>query len=351
MVHCNKDVKDELPQFRLIIPVCPMAHRNMSNARPTFLIGDIGGTNARFALIDALGDLCIEVLRCADYASLEAAIRDFLGRNTSGDAPPIGAAFAVAGPVTGDLVTLTNLSWQFSTRSLGNSLGLQSLIVINDFTAVALGVPRLGCGDYRPIGGGAPEPGTPIGVIGPGSGLGVSGLIPGQGGPIAIAGEGGHVTLAPTDDRECEVLGLLRRRFGHVSAERILSGPGLVTLFETLATLGGHTVQTLSAADITTAALAGTNSLCTDALEMFAGFLGTVAGNLALTLGARGGVYIAGGIAPRLGDWLEHSSFRRRFTEKGRHTAYLSRIPSYVVTHPLPAFLGLRSLVLLESHA
>ncbi len=320
---------------------------------PPLLLADIGATNARFTLT---GDGCPDrtlVLPSAGFGSLEAAVQGFLDAIRPGIAPT-RAAFAVAGPVTGDEVTLTNLSWHFSIRALRAALGLTRLEVVNDFTAVALAVPHLGPGDSRPIGGPGRHAvaGAPIAVLGPGSGLGVSGLIATpDGGWTALSGEGGHVTLAPADDRESEVLARLRQRFGAVSAERALSGPGLVNLYRALSELGGQAPEALSPAEITTAALAGTCPRCREALELFAAFLGTVAGDLALTLGARGGAYVSGGIAPRLADFLDRSAFRRRFEEKGPQRGYLASIPCHLVTHPLPAFLGLAALIQAESQS
>jgi len=311
------------------------------------LLADIGATNARFSLTGGPAPDRTAVLPCADYASLEAAARAFLDAAPP-EAPPRLAAFAVAGPVTGDAVTLTNLSWRFSVDGLRRALGLERLEVVNDFTAVALALPHLAAADRRAIGGaGAVAVAeAPMAVLGPGSGLGVSGLIPlPGGGRMPLSGEGGHVTLAAADDRESEVLARLRRRFGPVSAERALSGPGLVNLYQALCDLAGREPAPLSPADITGAALSGACPRCREALELFAAFLGTVAGDLALTLGARGGVFIAGGIAPRLGDFLDRSAFRRRFEDKGPQRVYLAPIPSFLVTHPLPAFLGLGAML------
>ena len=188
--------------------------------------------------------------------------------------------------------------------------------------------------------------GAPLAVLGPGSGLGVSGLLPRPGGGwLPLSGEGGHVTLAAADDRESEVLARLRRRFGPVSAERALSGPGLVNLYRALCELAGREPAPLSPAEVSDAGLAGGCPHCREALELFAAFLGTVAGDLALTLGARGGVFIAGGIAPRLGDFLEGSAFRRRFEDKGPQRVYLEAIPTDLVIHPRPAFPGLGALL------
>ena len=311
------------------------------------LLADIGATNARFTLSDG-GPDDTAVLPCADFASLEAAVRAFLDAARP-LAPPRRAAFAVAGPVTGDAVSLTNLGWRFSVAALRDALGLEQLEVINDFTALALALPHLGANDRRQLGGGEPVAGAPLAVLGPGSGLGVSGLITLHGGGwLPLSGEGGHVSLAPADERESAVLAGLRRRFGPVSAERALSGPGLVNLHRALCELEDRPAPPLSPAEITEAALAGTCPLCREALELFAAFLGGVAGDLALTLGARGGVYLGGGIAPRIGDFLAGSAFRRRFVDKGPQQPYLEAIPTFLITQPLPAFLGLGALLAAE---
>jgi len=314
------------------------------------LVADIGATNARFGLIDGRVIREVRILRCAEYPSLEAAASAYLaavglaetGAGAVPAARPRRGAFAVAGPVTGDHVAMTNLVWEFSTGRVRDALGLEGLAVINDFTAVALSVPRLDADDLRQVGEGAPKPGGVVAVLGPGSGLGVSGLIPGPDGRwSALAGEGGHVTMAPISDRESAVLGQHRKRLNHVSDERVLSGPGLVNLYEALSILDGREPGALTPAQVTESAIAAGNPHCVEAVEMFCAMLGTVAGNLALTLGAHGGVYIAGGVVPKLGPLFAHSRFRKRFVEKGRMDDFLAPIPTYVVTHELPAFLGL----------
>ncbi|WP_029008641.1 glucokinase [Azospirillum halopraeferens] len=304
------------------------------------LVADIGGTNARFGLMEGDTVRDSRTLRCADYPSPREAAEAYLA-SAGAYARPRRAAFCIAGPVTGDRIAMTNLPWSFSVAEVRAALALERLEIINDFTAVALSVPRLGHGDRLQIGDGTPRAGAVIGVLGPGSGLGVSGLVPGAAGWSALSGEGGHVTMAPVSDREGAVLAQLRKRFDHVSAERVLSGPGLVNLYEALTILDGREPRPLAPAEVTAAALDGSDAHCVEAVETFCAMLGTVAGNLALTLGARGGVYIAGGIVPRLGGVFAHSRFRKRFVEKGRMRDFLAPIPTYVVTHPLPAFLGL----------
>ena len=304
----------------------------------TWLVGDVGGTNARFGLVARDGKLLHSaVLADADYAQFIDAIRAYLAQR--GELPmPRQGAIAIASAITGDQVHMTNNPWAFSIAGLRDELGFERLEVINDFTAQALALPHLTDNDKVKVGGGSPVPGHPIGVIGPGTGLGVSGLLPSGSRWIPLTGEGGHATVAASTDRESAVVDHMRKRYDHVSAERCVSGQGLVNLYETLAALDG-----VPAAQYTPARINDPNStdpLCREAVSMFCAMLGTMAGNLALTLGAQGGVYIAGGIVPRLGARFAESSFRERFEAKGRLKPYLEAIPTYVVTHPLPAFIG-----------
>jgi glucokinase len=240
---------------------------------------------------------------------------------------------------------MTNHPWTFSIRALRDRFGFDRLEVINDFTALALAIPRLAPDDRVAVGGGAAFAGAPIGVLGPGSGLGVSGLVPSGARWIALTGEGGHATMAPATDRESAVLDRMRQHFDHVSAERALSGPGLVNLYNTLAQLDGIPAQGFTAAQITDLAIRADDPLCLETTTMFCAMLGTMAGNLALTLGARGGVYVGGGIVPKLGQTFIDSPFRERFEAKGRLHPYLEEIPTFVVTHQLPAFLGCAALL------
>jgi glucokinase len=311
-----------------------------SNGAQTWLVADVGATNARFGLVSPKGAvLHTRTLAVADHPTIGDSITAYLGERGALPMPHQGA-IAIASTITGDRVAMTNHPWSFSIAALKSQLGFDRLEVINDFTALALALPHLSPEDRRPIGGGASSAGAPIGVLGPGSGLGVSGLIPASAGWIALAGEGGHATMAPATDRESAVLDRMRRHFDHVSAERILSGPGLVNLYNTLAMLDGVPSKGYTAAQITDPAIGAADPLCAEATSLFCAMLGTMAGNLALTLGARGGIYIGGGIVPRLGQRFAESPFRARFEAKGRFSQYLAAIPTYVVTHPLPAFLG-----------
>jgi glucokinase len=297
------------------------------------LLGDVGGTNARFAWQASPGVAPGEVASyaCAGFKSLEDAVRHYLAQH--GHAPPRRAAIGIANPITGDRVQMTNHSWSFSIDAMRRSLGLERLLFLNDFAALALALPTLQAGELRSVGAGVAVAQAPIALLGPGTGLGVSGLLgaAANGRRVVISGEGGHVTLAPADDEEAAVLACLRQQFGHVSAERALSGPGLVNLRNAWCAVQGQAAQALSAPQISEQALAQVDPSCVAALDLFLSLLGNVAGNLALTLGARGGVYIGGGIVPRLGDRIERSRFRERFEAKGRFSEYLRQIPVCVI--------------------
>jgi glucokinase len=314
-------------------------------APETWLVGDIGATHARFGLVSPDAKLLhSRTLADEDYPTIQDALAAFLAER--GPLPmPRQGAIAIASAITGDRVAMTNHPWSFSVRELKARFAFERFEVINDFTALALALPRLAPQDRQPVGGGSAVAGAPLGVLGPGSGLGVSGLVPSGKGWIALTGEGGHATMAAGTDREGAVLDHMRRHFDHVSAERALSGPGLVNLYNTLAVIDGVPAKGYSAAQITDLAIRAEDPLCVETTTMFCAMLGTMAGNLALTLGARGGVYIGGGIVPKLGQTFLGSPFRERFEAKGRLRDYLEPIPTFVVTHPLPAFLGCAALL------
>ena len=304
------------------------------------LVGDVGGTHARFAWVAAPEAPLAQVATYAgaDFASLTQAIERYLAAEQAG-ARPCWAAIGIATAVTGDQVRMTNHPWAFSITRLQRELGLERLVVLNDFTALALSLPALEPSQLRQVGGGVAVAGAPLALLGPGTGLGVSGLLPARGGHVPISGEGGHVTLAAADPREAGIIELLRRRFGHASAERALSGPGLENLHQALAQLGGESRPAMSATQITAAA--ETDAHCAEVVDLFLGLLGNVAGNLALTLGARGGVYVGGGIVPHLAERFQRSPFRERFESKGRFRDYLAAIPTWIITaHESPALIG-----------
>jgi glucokinase len=311
----------------------------------TWLVGDIGATNARLGLVSPDGRVLHWRGHAVEqYPTIDDAIAEYLG-DRGGLPLPRRAAIAIASAVSGDEIAMTNNPWRFSTTALRARFGFDRLDIINDFTAQALALPRLGAGDRMVVGGGAAVPGAPFAVLGPGSGLGVSGLVPCGAGWVALTGEGGHATMSPATDRESAVLDRMRKHFDHVSAERVLSGPGIVNLYNTLCAIDSTGSKGYTAAQITDLGTRGEDPVCTEATTMFCAMLGTVAGNLALTLGARGGAYIAGGIVPRLGRYFADSPFRARFQSKGRFERYLAAIPTYVVTHPLAAFLGCAALL------
>ncbi|QEY24319.1 glucokinase [Neisseria animalis] len=317
-----------------------------ANAWPR-LVADIGGTNARFALETAPQQIeQAEVLPCNDYDTVVDAIREYLKR--VGNPKIAHAGIAIANPILGDWVQMTNHHWAFSIETTRQALGFETLVFLNDFTAQALAITCTAEKDLVQIGGTEPKENAPKAVIGPGTGLGVSGLIPSNAGWVALAGEGGHVSFPPFDDAEVLIWQYAKQKFGHVSAERFLSGAGLSLIYEALAAKEGVTPATLTPAQISESALGGSSPLCRLTLDIFCAMLGTVASNLALTLGASGGVYLCGGIIPRFIDYFKQSPFRSRFENKGRFDAYLAAIPVYVVLSEFPGLTG--AAVALENH-
>jgi glucokinase len=312
----------------------------------TYLVGDIGGTNCRLALAsvddDALHLSEPSTLKCADFAKAEDAIDHYLS-TVDRPASIAGAVIAVAAPINQGQAQFTNMAWRVSERVLAQH-GLGKTILINDFKALALSITRLTLRDLITIGPvAAGDPNESIAVIGAGTGFGVGALARGVGGPTAISTEGGHVSFAPGDAVEIEVLRILSRRFGHLSIERILSGPGLVNLYAALAEIRGQAKDQIGSEDIVRLAEAG-DPLCRATLDRFCAIYGAAAGDIALTLGARGGVYLGGGIAPAIAGRLRQGDFRRRFEAKGRFQAYLAAIPTHIITHPYPALLGSAAL-------
>jgi glucokinase len=304
------------------------------------LVGDIGGTNARFALVHGPQGLPqqVEMFACADFAGPREVIERYLeGR---GEGRPRWAAIGIATPIDGDQVRMTNHDWAFSIEALRRELELERLVFLNDFTALALSIPVLAPQERRQVGGGKVVEGRAIGVVGPGTGLGVSGLLPNRERWIPLEGEGGHITLAASNAHEAELIAYLAARYAHVSAERFLSGPGLVALHAANAAIRGEVAKTLDPGEITRYALSGESELCVVALNDFCALLGTVAADVALILGARGGLYIGGGIVPRLGSFFDASPFRARFEHKGRFSDYLARVPTFVIDAPWPALMG-----------
>lgn len=314
------------------------------------LLADIGGTHARFVLETHDGQYAAVCnLLCGDFDSLLLAVRHYLASAAAveaGAARVRHAAIAIAYPVDGDGVKMMNGHWQFSVEAMRCALGLDTLLVINDFTALAMALPHLRPDQRLQLGGGTARSDSVIGLIGSGTGLGVSGLVPSDDGWTALASEGGHASFAPCDQREMDVLAFAWRELPHVSAERLLSGRGLELIYRALSERAGRPrPEPLSAAEVTTRALAGGCALCVEAVECFCAIFGSVTGNLAMTLGTLGGIYIGGGIVPRLGPLFAQSRFRQRFEAKGRLSAYLERVPTYVITAEYPTFLGLSAVL------
>lgn len=304
----------------------------MSNDTPLDLLADIGGTNARLALSAGADEplLNTAVVECRRYPGLQDLLQDYL--QAQGQTRIRRAALAVATAVTGDLVALTNNSWSFSQRAVQAEFHWDKLLVLNDFTALALALPSIRSSELVAIGDGLAEPDAPMALIGAGTGLGMSGLLPdGHGGWVPIAGEGGHGTIAPSSSLEVAVAAYLQRFFGHVSTERVLSGQGLVNLYNAVCLVNGLQSDALEPEDVMRMGLSREDAACNQALDCFCSFLGSAAGNWALALGARGGVYIGGGIAPRLTERLIEGPFRVAFESKGRLSAYLRRVPTWVL--------------------
>ena len=308
------------------------------------LIADIGATNTRCGLVDGKGRaIAVETFKNEDHANVAEVLAAYLERRRADDHPR-RAALAIAAPVVGDQVEMLNIDWSFSQTSLKRELRLTRLLVVNDFAAVAWSLPLLTPAGLYGIGTGESIAHAPLAALGPGSGLGVATFVPSAEGGSVASGEGGHVTLPAVTHEEATVVAELRDRFGHCSAERALSGPGIINLYRVLARLSGQEGAATEPEQVASGARRG-EPLARRTMEMFFAMLGTVAGDLALTVGARGGVFIGGGITPKLLDLLERSQFRERFEAKGRYRTYLEKIPTQVVTAPLPAFVGLKKLL------
>ncbi len=299
-----------------------------------WLVADIGGTNARFGLVTEPGGQpeAVAVLAGAEHDGLPEAVAAYIADHAGG-VQPGAACVAIAGPVKGDRYRLTNAGWTGSVRDLG----IPNAWLLNDFEALAASLPHLRGDDLVSLGGPEPSQGVKA-VLGPGTGLGVGGLVPAAEGWVPIPGEGGHVTAPVLDRRDHEIVRALRADgLEHVVAEHLLSGPGLSRLHRGLALVHGTDAPRLSASDIVTRM---DDSLCAETVEVFCAMLGTFAGNVALTLGARGGVYLGGGVLPRIVDRVRSSDFRRRFEATPTLNDYLSGIATALIVAPQPALTG-----------
>ena len=309
------------------------------------LLADIGGTNVRFATLREGRIEAVESWLTALYPDIATAVRAY-AEIAGLKLPLAGAAICAAGPLMGEAIDLTNCAWKISVGEIKAATGASQVALVNDFAAVAHAVPGLSAGDVVQIGGHEPATNASKVALGPGTGLGVASVVPGgRGRWIAVPGEGGHVDLAPTNEREIAVLYQMLRGREHVALEDAVSGPGLEATYLAIAALDGLALKAKPIAhDIAKAARSKTDAAAVEAVQLFTGWLGSAAGNLALTLGATGGVYIAGGIVAQWGDLFDARYFRHRFEAKGRIKRFLEPIPCYLVTAKDLAFRGLAAL-------
>ena len=311
----------------------------MTEPNHGILVADIGATNGRFAISSKGGIFSIERFEVAQFGSLEILVETYL-EIVSPSWAISEAVIAIAGPVTDQTVQLTNLAWHASSAGLESRFGLERVTLINDFEAVAWSIASLDTVDVVKIGPGATTTGATTGIIGPGSGVGISAIISSEQGETVLATEGGHATIPTVTALEHEVICALREQSGHVSIEDVLCGNGFVRLYQAVSHIQGDTPESLAPADVTARAQSGQCANCESALSLYFSLLGNVTGNLALTFDARGGMFLAGGILPRLTTGLKESNFRSRFEGKGPFRDYLARISTSVIVHPYPGLLG-----------
>ncbi|MCR3754604.1 MAG: glucokinase [Candidatus Westeberhardia cardiocondylae] len=303
------------------------------------LVGDIGGTNVRLALCNTytgkIYKICIYSGK--KYKNIEQVIQKYLNKQ---NIKIIQACIAIACPITQDWISMTNHSWKFSIKNIQQKLQLKQLEIINDFTAISMAIPMLTKKDIIQFGGKEPIQGKPIVIYGAGTGLGVSHLIKINHHWISFPGEGGHVDFASSNREEDTILSILRTEIKHVSAEKVLSGPGLVNLYRAIVKSQGKIPNSLLPQQITKQAIQKTCQDSYKTLSLFCTLMGRFGGNLALNMGTFGGVYIAGGIIPKFLQFFSQSNFREAFEDKGRFTKYLKNIPVYLITHKQPGLLG-----------
>jgi glucokinase len=305
------------------------------------LIGDIGGTNARFAIVvDSYAEPKeFPVVQTADYPTIDEAIQSAILDQTN--LIPRSAVLAVAGPVDGDEIDLTNCDWVVRPRQMMETLGFSDIVVLNDFEAQALAVVALGEEHMEKIGGGTAETVGSRVVLGPGTGLGVAGLVHARRTWIPVPGEGGHVDLGPRTRRDEEIFPRLEKIEGRISGEQVLCGRGLVNLYRAISAADGKEPSFATPAEITTAGLAGSDAVAVETLDLFVTYLGRIAGDLALIFMSRGGVFLTGGIAQKIVPALRNGKFRQAFEDKAPHNALMAAMPVFVITHPLAALSGL----------
>jgi glucokinase len=315
----------------------------MSTSSEAKLLADIGGSYARFA-IERTGVLAdAKALPCAEFPDFLSALRAYIEMVGARDIRH--GAIAIANPVEGDLVRMTNYHWQFSIEATRQAVGFSTLLVVNDFTALAMGLPYLTRQQFRQVGGGAARERSVIGLVGAGTGLGVSGLIPVDDGWVSLASEGGHASFAPQNAREMAILEYAWKQYPHVSEERLVSASGIELIYRALGERNKAPLDALKAPEITQRGLAGECAVCAETLQVFCELVGTAAASVAVTLGAFGGVYIGGGIVPRLGSYFDKSGFRARFEAMGRLSKYVANIPTFVITSDTSTFTGTSAIL------
>jgi glucokinase len=317
---------------------------NLNKSDAINLVADIGGTNIRLAITENNQLSAISTYECAKFPSLIDVIRQYINEQALNDVA-INACLAIACPTDDDLITMTNLPWQFSQKTLKKELNLNSLILINDYTAIAMAIPLLSDKQKVKVGGGESIAKKPIAICGPGTGLGVANLVHIHDKWHCVGGEGGHTDFAAVDDVDIKILQQLKTVKKRVSYEQLLSGYGLEQIYRALVAINSDDiafseVDKLSAKEISEKAINGACDTCEQALSQFCKVLGSFAGNLTLTTGSLGGTYIAGGIVPRFVDFVQKSGFRERFETKGR-MSYLNKLtPTYIITESQPGLLG-----------
>lgn len=316
-----------------------------SSANTSFIVADIGGTHIRVAHASAQSSSLLDIKKyvCSEFENIDALLNDYLG-NHSLTGLDLRACFAVAAPVSStdpvDEIVMTNSNWRFSVAALIEKFGWQSLDIINDFEAVAQAVPGIGSEHLLQLGGSASDPDGNRAVLGPGTGLGVKHLVPIESGYKVLAGEGGHVDFAPVDDQDLLIWNHVRTKLGRASLEEVLSGRGLVHIYEALAGANADEANESDPAKIIEKGLSRECEACRNCLLQFCAILGSFSGNLALNLKTTGGVYLGGGVLSRISELIEESGFRQRFEAKGRFKAYVENIPAYLITEPEPGLLG-----------
>jgi len=306
------------------------------------LVGDIGGTNARFAIAERTHGATtlthFKALECAEYADVYAALNAYFA--DIGGKPELDfTVVAVAGPVKDGRIKFTNLDWEVREDLLAQTTGARQVRLINDYAALAYSLPHLGDADTKVVGQVTRGFGNVHAVMGPGTGFGASVLVGGPYGPYTLSTESGHITFAPVNDYEVEIARFLRKKHGRVTVEMVLSGPGLVNLYHAVSSIRGEPAHDLTPAQITN--LDGEDAQGSRyTVEAFLDILASVCGDLALAHGATGGMFIAGGIAPRLIKHIDELRFRARMEAKAPMTGYVSQIPSRIIIHPYAALLG-----------